>query len=67
MVMVPKRKYTLFFSPRNPNGFLSNWHKANFTVDGCLFTSTEQYYMYQKAIHFGDHVTAKKILMTSNP
>ena len=35
-------------------GFLSNWYKSEFTVDGVKFINSEQWMMYQKAKTFGD-------------
>ena len=49
-----------------PNGYLSNWYPAPFTLDGQHFTSVEQYMMYRKAITFGDTETAQAILSTDN-
>ena len=30
-------------------GFLSNWYKSEFTVNGVKFVNSEQWMMYQKA------------------
>ena len=49
-----------------PNGYLSNWYPAPFTLDGLHFTSVEQYMMYRKATTFGDTETAQAILSTDN-
>lgn len=57
----------LFHRPEDENGYLSNWYPSEFTLDGVLFRSMEQYMMYQKAVIFGDSKTAKKILEESNP
>lgn len=51
--------------------FLTNW-MSNFAhsvfTDGInTYQNTEQYFMYQKAIHFGDTETATKILLASTP
>jgi ribA/ribD-fused uncharacterized protein len=43
-------------------GVLSNWHPAEFKAEGKTFRSSEQYYMYKKAMVFRDEETAKKIL-----
>jgi len=54
-------KYIFFW-----NGWPSNWYDSYFTADveGEMieFFSTEQYFMYKKAIEFGDYETADKIL-----
>ena len=46
--------------------FPSNWHPCKFTVDRngrkLEFFNTEQYFMYEKAVVFGDEETAEKIL-----
>jgi ribA/ribD-fused uncharacterized protein len=46
--------------------FPSNWHPARFVVerDGkeLEFFNSEQYFMYEKAVVFGDEVTAMRIL-----
>jgi ribA/ribD-fused uncharacterized protein len=44
----------------------SQWHKCRFEIDNKIFTSTEQYMMYRKAILFGDAESAEKILNTNN-
>lgn len=55
-----------FFRPSEKNGYLSNWFNSRFTVDGVTFQSGEQYMMYSKAILFGDKLTVRKILNTTN-
>ena len=52
-----------FFGELNP---LSNFHPANFVVDGIHYTSSEQFIQHMKAITFNDHVTAKKIVNATN-
>jgi ribA/ribD-fused uncharacterized protein len=46
--------------------FPSNWHPCRFTVDRdgreLEFFNSEQYFMYEKAVVFGDEETAEKIL-----
>ena len=53
-----------FFGELNP---LSNFHEAEFTVDGITFHSTEQYIQYQKAKLFGDKRSSSKILESTTP
>jgi ribA/ribD-fused uncharacterized protein len=48
-------------------GYFSNWYKSYFKLNGVSFNSGEQYMMYQKAMLFGDHETAAKILNEDNP
>jgi len=48
-------------------GYLSNWYKSEFTVNGIKFVNSEQYMMYQKAMVFGDTEIAEKILASTSP
>ena len=56
-----------FHLPQEPYGFLSNWYISPFDLDNIHYSSMEQYIMYQKCILFGDHATAKKVLLTDDP
>jgi ribA/ribD-fused uncharacterized protein len=47
-------------------GPLSQWHKAEFTVNGQLFNTAEQYMMAEKARLFGDEDARQRILATPN-
>ena len=42
----------------------SNFHPCHFTINQQSFHSMEQFLQYQKALMFGDSVTAYEILMT---
>ena len=53
-----------FHNPDEENGYLSNWYPSQFTHAGILFSSMEQYMMYQKAVCFHDDIIASKILNT---
>ena len=55
-----------FHSPSEENGFLSNWYRSVFSVDGIEFSSMEQFMMYRKAVCFHDDVIAKEILETED-
>ena len=55
-----------FHKPDEENGFLSNWYMSDFSVDGAMYSSMEQYMMYMKAKVFKDEVIASQILQTSN-
>ena len=55
-----------FHNPDEENGFLSNWYLSEFTVDGIVFTSMEQFMMYKKAVCFNDSEIAKQILETND-
>lgn len=55
-------KYKFFW-----NGPFSNWHPANFTYKGIDFANSEQAFMWEKAMFFGDKETADEMLKTTNP
>ena len=60
-----KIKYHFFWGKRDPE---SNFYQpANFVVDGISFNSSEQYFMYKKAEHFGDEQKKSEILKSSEP
>lgn len=45
----------------------SNFFPTHFYLDGRYWTSSEKYFMYQKAITFGDEEIADKILSSNEP
>jgi ribA/ribD-fused uncharacterized protein len=49
------------------NGELSNWYYCNFKYKGHLFSNSEQAFMWEKAMYFGDILTAEEILNEPNP
>lgn len=53
-----------FFSS---DSFLSNFYPSEFTDGTHTFKTSEQYYMYRKAVTFGDHSTAEAILRSDTP
>ncbi len=55
-----------FHDPQGENGFLSNWYPCEFVVDGQKFTSSEQYFMYRKALLFRDEGAARRILTSDD-
>ena len=55
-----------FHNPDEENGFLSNWYSSSISVNGMVFTSVEQYMMYQKAVCFHDNEVAKQTLATQD-
>lgn len=56
-----------FYSEKDPEtGYLSNWYKCNFTIDGIEFSSSEQYLMYMKAVTFKDRVQKEAIMATDD-
>lgn len=60
------RDIVCFHNPDERNGYLSNWYPSQFTIEETVFTSMEQYMMYQKAICFEDHSIATQILSTED-
>ena len=54
----------VFFSK---NSKFSNHYPCNFSKDGIIFTSVEQYLMFSKAKCFKDDTTADLILKTDDP
>lgn len=48
------------------NGYLSNWYRSPFDIDGIGFSSMEQFMMYQKAICFHDTTIARTILSSDD-
>ena len=59
-------KVICFHNPDEENGYLSNWALSEFKVNGIIFSSMEQYMMYQKAVCFKDEEIAEKILETTD-
>ena len=55
---------TAFFTKHSP---LSNHFPVQFQCDGQLFHSSEQHFMYQKAVFFKDGESARQILETNSP
>ena len=53
-----------FFGRLSP---LSNFQASQIKVEGITFSCAEPYYVYQKAIHCMDDVTAARVLRTSEP
>ncbi len=63
-----RREYAVFFHmPDEPYGWLSNWYRSEFELDGMKFSSVEQYIMYQKCVLFGDLSSASRIMETDDP
>jgi len=46
---------------------LSQWHMADFVVDGVKYCCAEQYMMSEKARLFGDFKSVEKIMATNSP
>ena len=45
----------------------SQWYPAEFKVDGNIYPTAEHYMMSQKAMLFGDHESANRVLNASHP
>jgi ribA/ribD-fused uncharacterized protein len=61
-------KFVFFWKPDDARvGFLSNWSRSSFELEGERFANVEQYVMWRKATTFGDSVTAARILESGNP
>ena len=60
------RNIICFHNPDEINGYLSNWFLSQFEKDGIIYSSMEQYMMYQKAVLFGDKEIARQVLDTDN-
>ena len=56
------KQFTFFWQ-----GPFSQWHRANFTIDGVTYNCAEQYMMHQKALLFGDEEVAELIMKETNP
>ena len=56
-------KFVLFFTDKD---MLSNFYKENFEYKGHTFERSEQAFMWQKAIYFGDYDIANEILKTTH-
>ncbi len=55
-------KYVFFW-----NSELSNWFEAKFKYKSITFFNSEQAFMWEKALYFGDIKIAAQILKTPNP
>ena len=56
-----------FHDPDKADGYLSNWYQVNFAINGIVFSSVEQYMMYEKAMLFGDTAVAEEIMKNHEP
>ena len=56
-----------FHKPDEPYGWLSNWYRSDFELDGIKYSSVEQYIMYQKCVLFSDENSAQKVMETDYP
>lgn len=49
------------------SGIFSNWFECKFKYKGITFFNSEQAFMWEKAVYFGDMETAGLIIKTPNP
>ena len=59
-------KIVCFHNPEEENGYLSNWYSSQFIINDIIFSSMEQFMMYEKACCFNDEKIAKQILATND-
>ncbi|MBN1207220.1 MAG: NADAR family protein [Myxococcaceae bacterium] len=59
-----QRRFTFFYRKESP---FSQFHPAEFVVEGKRFICAEQYMMYGKAVLFGDLEVAERILASTSP
>jgi hypothetical protein len=59
-----QRRFTFFWQSESP---FSQWHPAEFVVEGKRFVCAEQYMMHGKAVLFGDLEVARRILASASP
>ena len=62
-------KFVFFYGHQKGKKYacLSNWYPAQFEKNGNIFSNTEQYMMYRKALLMGDLEMSEKILKTGDP
>lgn len=63
---VSEENVICFHNPDEENGYLSNWFRSDFIVNGICYTSMEQFMMHKKAICFSDDIVAAEILKTDD-
>lgn len=56
-----------FFRPNEAYGFLSQWYKCYFKIEGITYTTAEQYMMAKKALLFQDYDIYEKIMREDDP
>lgn len=61
------RRFVCFSSPHADNGELSNWHETRFSLDSRTFDTSEQAFLYLKAMTSGDEATALRVFAMSDP
>ena len=59
-------RFVFFWLDHQENGEFSNWYHCQFQTVNGRFLSTEQYFMYYKAVVFKNYELAAKIMTMSN-
>lgn len=63
-----RESFVFFWHPPCKNGWLSNWSPHGVLDEqGLWFATVEHFFMYRKAITFGDHATARRIFEAPTP
>lgn len=62
-----KIKAIPFYGHTKPNGWMSNFYPCYIEFNGNKFTTSEQMFMWKKAMYFGDSTTASLILLAKTP
>lgn len=56
-----------FWKDYQKNGYLSNWYKVNFSVNGINYNCMEQFFMAEKARIFNDKKSWNNIMKATKP
>ena len=59
--------FVFFWNDDEENGYLSQWYRAEMSIDGVTYTSCEQYMMAKKALAMGDAECYILIMHESEP
>ena len=57
-------EFEFFYKTRHP---FSQWYSCEFSINGIVFNTAEQYMMFSKAMLFNNDLIAEKILKTDDP
>jgi len=56
-----------FYGHTKPNGWMSNFYPCSIEFNGNKFSTSEQMFMWKKAMYFRDPTTANLILLAKTP
>ena len=56
-----------FYGHTKPNGWMSNFYPCHIKFNGNKFSTSEQMFMWKKALYFNDPSTARAILLAKTP